>query len=62
MRNFKGIITTNSPCCVIFSKKFRNPYEGGGVKFKIAPGRQLPSLRHCVTYQVLIFRMQAIMK
>ena len=31
-----------------FSIIFRNFFEGGGgAKFKFAPGRQLPSLRHC---------------
>ena len=32
-----------------FSIIFRNFFDGGGAKFKFAPGRQLPSLRHCTT-------------
>ena len=35
---------------IIFKKKIEG---GGGAKFKLAPGRQLPSLRHCAGWLIL---------
>ena len=33
-----------------FNIILKNIFEGGGEKFNFAPGRQLPSLRHCVKF------------